>query len=67
MYAKLAIVAKQALHVVAQEALHQRDMSRDELQVKVDDGSSLTQTIAQLRQDLEQRQFDCDQLEQQVL
>ena len=52
--------------VLIQEALQQRDAIQEELQGKVDDVTDLTQTLAQLRQQQEQWQFDGEELREKV-
>ena len=64
------MTSAQSVHMVymglIQEALQQRDAIQEELQGKVDDVTGLTQTLAQLRQQQEQWQFDGEELREKV-
>ena len=49
-----------------QEALQERDSSRDQLQIKVDDLKNVTQSLERLRHELEDVTFEKDELKQKV-
>ena len=49
-----------------QEALQERDSSRDQLQVKSDELKNVTQALERLRQELEDVTFEKEELKQKV-
>ena len=49
-----------------QEALQERDSSRDQLQVKIDELKNVTQALERLRQELEDVTFEKEELKQKV-
>ena len=49
-----------------QEALQERDSSRDQLQVKVDELKNVTQALERLRHELEDVTFEKEELKQKV-